>query len=124
MKEPEFAYCGLDCNKCPILIATASNDNLLREETAKAWSDLYSNILSDMGIGNLKPEDINCNGCRSTSCLFAASANCPIRKCCQEKGFITCASCNEYELCDYLKGFYSLTIHQPAKDNLDRIRMS
>ena len=123
MKEQDLAYCGLNCNKCPVLIATANNDDVLRQKTAKEWSDLYAEILSKVGIYDLKSEDINCRGCRSNLGLFVGCVNCLIRKCCLEKKIITCASCNEYESCDMLKGFYSFAVHQSAKDNLDKIRM-
>ena len=49
MKEQDLAYCGLNCNKCPVLIATANNDDMLRQKTAKEWSDLYAEILNKVG---------------------------------------------------------------------------
>lgn len=39
MKEL-IAYCGLDCEKCDARIATLNDDNVLREKTAKLWSEL------------------------------------------------------------------------------------
>ena len=33
-------YCGLYCNKCDVYIATITNDNELKEKTAKIWSKL------------------------------------------------------------------------------------
>ncbi|WP_369123349.1 hypothetical protein [Methanococcoides alaskense] len=49
-------------------------------------------------------------------------SNCPIRKCCKGKEFSTCASCDEYETCNMLKGFFSVPNHQNAESNLDKIR--
>ncbi len=123
MSETTLAYCGIDCEKCPVLIATSKNDDALRQKTAKEWSNLYGEILESFGINSLKPEDMNCCGCRSNHGLFIGCASCSIRKCSQDKGFTTCASCDEYESCDMLKGFYSFKIHQSAKENLDRMRM-
>jgi hypothetical protein len=123
MSEATLAYCGIDCEKCPVRIATSKDDDVLRQKTAKEWSNLYAKILESFGIHSLKPEDMNCCGCRSERGLFIGCASCSIRKCSQKKGFITCASCDEYESCDMLKGFYSFEIHQSAKENLDRIRM-
>ena len=39
-----IAYCGLDCEKCEARIATINNDNNLRKEVAKKWSEL-NNVL-------------------------------------------------------------------------------
>jgi len=123
MSETAIAYCGLNCDKCPVLIATSRDDDSLRQKTVEELFDLYGDILESFGIHSLKPEDINCRGCRSERGLFIGCASCSIRKCCQDKGFVTCADCDEYESCDTLKGFYSFKIHQTAKENLDRLRM-
>lgn len=122
MKETDLACCGLNCLKCPVFIATARNDDELRQKTAREWTDLYAEILKTVGIDRLKPEDMNCHGCRSESGHFLGCEKCPIRSCCQGKNLVTCAGCREYESCDMLKGFYSFEIHHPAKGNLDRIR--
>jgi|LAHU01.1.fsa_nt_gb hypothetical protein len=123
MSETAVAYCGINCDKCPVFIATFEDDESLRQKTAKEWSNLYGKILESFGIHSLKPEDINCYGCRSERGIFIGCASCSIRTCCQDKGLITCADCDEYDSCDMLKGFYSLEIHQNAKENLDRLRM-
>lgn len=122
MLESDIAYCGLNCHKCPIFIATATDDDALRQKTAREWADLYAEFLKLVGIESLKPEDMNCRGCRSESGHFFGCEKCPIRPCCQEKNIVTCAGCIEYESCDTLKGFYSFEVHHPAKHNLDKIR--
>lgn len=122
MEDSELAYCGLNCQTCPIFIATARDDDALRQETAREWANLYAGILKTFGIESLKLEDMNCHGCRNDSGRFFACEKCPIRPCCQEKSFVTCADCHEYESCDILKGFYSFDVHRPAKDKLDKIR--
>lgn len=122
MKESDLAYCGMICNKCPVFIAAATNDDALRQKTARDWTNRYAEILKTVGIESLKPEDINCHGCRSEHCHFFGCEKCAIKPCCLEKNLITCAGCQEYEFCDILKGFYSFDIHRPAKDRLDKIR--
>ena len=123
MKEVELAYCGLDCDKCPAFIATANDDDALRQKTAADWSRLYPEMLAQLGIMEcLKPGDINCRGCHSKTNHFVGCMKCAIRECSQGRSFKTCASCNEYETCDLLKAFYSMSPHQYAKDKLDRIR--
>lgn len=113
----KLGYCGLNCEGCPVLIATVNDDNALRQATAKAWSQLYAGFLKD----ELKTQDMNCSGCQSENeRLFVGCRDCPIRGCCGEKGFSSCALCAEYETCGMLIGFF--TQHQQAKDNLDRLR--
>ncbi len=116
-----LGFCGLNCEDCPVFIATANNDSGLRQKTAIEWSGLYAAQLSEyLGKNSLSPEDLNCTGCQSKSGLFIGCMNCPIRKCAKEKEFISCAICNEYKTCGMLNGFFS--IHQHAKEGLDRIR--
>lgn len=117
MNTPALGYCGLNCEECPVFIATADDDNILRQKTAKEWTKLYSRFLGK----ELQPEDMHCMGCRSEASLFIGCANCPIRNCSREKKFATCAECRKYETCETLNGFFSYH-HQTAKENLDRIR--
>ncbi len=119
MQRQNLGCCGLNCNDCPVFIATENDDDELRQKTAKEWYKLYAEYL---GKNGLKPEDMNCKGCQSESGLFIGCGNCPIRKCCREKKFNTCSSCNEYEKCEMLNGFFTVPSHQHAKDNLDRMR--
>ncbi|NJD78337.1 MAG: DUF3795 domain-containing protein [Candidatus Methanoperedens sp.] len=122
MKKQELAYCGLDCAECPVFIATATDDEELRQKTAKEWSKLYAAQLAEYaGKNELEPEDMNCEGCHSEGDHFIGCMYCPIRKCGQDKKITTCAGCNEYGICDMLNGFF--TLHQHAKENLDRMRM-
>ncbi len=52
-----IAFCGLDCEKCDAYLATVTNDNALREKTAKLWAE--------MNNAPITPEMINCMGCRA-----------------------------------------------------------
>ncbi len=84
-----IAKCGLTCSECPAYIATQKNDDALRAETAKKWSEMFK--------ADIKPTDINCDGCQSESPrLFSYCAVCEIRKCAREKKVETCADCPEY----------------------------
>ncbi len=113
-----LGYCGLNCEECPVFIATANNDNSLREKTAVEWSKLYANFLPKP----LEPSDMTCRGCHSKN-NFLGCTSCPIRKCSSEKSFGTCADCDKYDSCGMLNGFFSYG-HQKAKENLDRIHKS
>ena len=72
--EEMVAFCGLTCTECPTYQATQKNDDQARVKIAEEWSKQYQHTF--------KPEDINCDGCQSTSkrqvgyCMV-----CEIRKC-------------------------------------------
>jgi hypothetical protein len=96
-KEKIIAKCGLGCSECPAYIATQKNDDALRAETAKKWSEMFK--------ADIKPTDINCDGCQSESArLFSYCQTCDIRKCAREKKVETCAACPEYS-CAKLDAF-------------------
>ena len=89
-----LAYCGIDCGKCGAYIATQKDDDNLRAETAKKWSEEFKI--------EVKPQNINCDGCPSNSKrIFSYCSMCDIRKCARDKKLKTCASCPEYS-CDKL----------------------
>ncbi|MDE6273616.1 MAG: DUF3795 domain-containing protein [Clostridiales bacterium] len=87
-----IAYCGLDCEKCDARKATLDNDNALREEVARLWSELN-------GV-EITPEMINCEGCRldGVKTPFCDSL-CPIRQCALGKALETCGDCEGMNGC-------------------------
>jgi len=92
-----IAKCGLVCSECPAYIATQKNDDTLRAETAKKWSEMFK--------ADIKPSDINCDGCQSEGQrLFSYCQTCEIRKCAREKNLATCADCPDYS-CEKLDKF-------------------
>ena len=76
MKETSnlIACCGLDCSNCEGYIATQENNDNKRAEVAKKWSAMHG--------GDIKSEDINCNGCRPEGPKFTQCNVCEIHKCC------------------------------------------
>ncbi len=112
-----IAYCGLDCDTCPILLATLEQDKsrqqALRETIAKECTEHYNM--------NLRPEEINdCDGCKATTGrLFSGCLDCKIRKCAILKKVESCAFCSEY-ICKKLKVFLQ---NDPTVENrLEEIR--
>ena len=106
-----IACCGLNCSECEAYIATQTNDNDKRIEVAKNWSEQFKE--------DIKPEDINCNGCRSEGQKFSYCSTCEIRKCCIDKDVPNCAGCDIYA-CDKLESFFE---HAPeARTALDNLR--
>lgn len=94
-----IAYCGLDCSKCEAYLATVENSQEKRVETAQKWSKMYQH--------EMKPEQINCDGCKSDGTKFFHCNNCEIRQCCISKNVDHCAACDNY-ICDTLAGFIKL----------------
>ena len=90
-----IACCGLDCEACEARLATAADDDALRQRVVRFWSELN-------GVP-IAPEMINCTGCRieGVKTPFCGSI-CPIRQCGREKGFETCGECPEMETCGKL----------------------
>ena len=93
-----ISICGLLCNECGAFIATRNNSDEKRAEVAELWSQQYNQ--------NIKPEDINCDGCTlDGKRLFVHSKSCKIRKCGKEKAVKNCALCDEYA-CEKLGEFF------------------
>lgn len=87
-----IAYCGLDCEECDAYKATLNNDNVLRAEVAKLWSE-QNNV-------EITPEMINCEGCRVDGAKTPyCDSMCPIRQCALKKAYETCGNCAELEKC-------------------------
>ena len=107
-----IACCGLDCSKCQGYIATQADDDSKRTEVAKQWSAQYN--------ADIKPQQINCDGCKSQGRkFFYCEKVCEIRKCCMGKSLPNCAACEMYA-CDTLKGFIELA--PEAGKALDSLR--
>jgi hypothetical protein len=83
-----IAFCGLNCLECPAYIATQANDDKLRADCAKLWTDLFKHQIS--------PDQINCTGCKSEGKRFFFCRICGIKKCAAEKGHDTCAYCADF----------------------------
>lgn len=107
-----IAYCGINCTECPAYIATVNSDNAKREKTAKEWSKMFN--------ADIKPEDINCEGCLSDgNVLFSHCYECSIRKCARERKVKNCAYCFDFP-CQMLSEFFEQV--PEAKKNLENIR--
>ena len=50
-----IAFCGLTCTEYPAFIATQKDDDKERGKVAEVWSKEFNS--------EIKPEDINCDGC-------------------------------------------------------------
>ena len=105
-----IAYCGIDCESCDARIATMSNDDNLREETANKWRVMYNSP-------DITAASINCMGCRTEGIKIPHCHACEIRQCAQAKGYNTCGDCADINTC-HTVGF--VLQHVPgAKENLE-----
>ncbi len=50
-----IAFCGIVCTECPAFLATQKDDHNERMKVAELWSKEFK--------AEIKPEDINCDGC-------------------------------------------------------------
>ncbi|MGN0032375.1 MAG: DUF3795 domain-containing protein [Candidatus Limimorpha sp.] len=97
-----IACCGLNCEDCDARKATINNDDVLREKTAKLWSELNN-------CPEITPGQINCMGCRTQGVKTVYCGFCEIRNCVNNKGFNTCGECPEMGCC--------LKLEQITKNN-------
>ena len=112
--EKMIAFCGLVCTECPAFIATQKEDDEERKKVAEMWSKEFK--------VELKPEDINCDGCLADSeRLFSHTKVCEIRKCGLDRKVANCAHCDEYA-CEKLTAFFKMV--PQARSNLDEVRKS
>ncbi|MBN2154809.1 MAG: DUF3795 domain-containing protein [Candidatus Lokiarchaeota archaeon] len=104
--EENIVYCGLDCAKCPIYVATRNNDEDLRKKTAERW--------------NLDINELYCNMCNTEEGkLPFFCQKCTIRLCARERNFITCAECSYYPCEKLVEPFEKYPMQ---KQTLDAIR--
>jgi len=109
--EKMIAFCGTVCAECPAFLATKMDDDNERKKIAELWTKRYN--------ADIKPEDINCEGCLSEGKKFSYCNVCEIRKCGQEKGLKNCAYCADY-VCEKLDKFFEIA--PDGKTILDEIK--
>ncbi|MCK5115353.1 MAG: DUF3795 domain-containing protein [Candidatus Aegiribacteria sp.] len=107
--------CGIICNECPAFIAYRTDDQELREKTAKDWSKMYG--------AQIGASDINCVGCQATEGVqITHCAECDIRSCSQQTHHIAnCGLCSEYP-CERIEKFFEFV--PSCREVLDEINTS
>ena len=113
--------CGLNCSKCAVYIATQTDDDGKKEEIALEWAQKHG--------GHFTADQMNCDGCQAEGrapdwvpdMIFRLwmGYNCPLRKCCRDRGIQTCADCGDYG-CSQLQEFCK--DNPEMRSNLERLR--
>ena len=116
MSKLKLGSCGIDCNKCPIYIGTATGDQEVLDEYAAKSVEAF-------GVDFETYRNSRCLGCHQeeTNVYLPHCGVCNIRKCAVGNGYETCAECDEYTSCEMLQGVFDNAL-QPAKENLDLLR--
>jgi len=91
-KEEILTLCGYRCDLCQFY-----TKNIKSEKDKERVSQDFNRIFGYY----VKPEDVECVGCKNEGKHVAAS--CSVRRCALEKGVENCAHCSEF-ICDKLKG--------------------
>jgi hypothetical protein len=108
--EKHISCCGLNCATCNARIATLSNDDELRRETAEKWKVAYSNA-------ELTFEMINCTGCREEGVKFTHCNVCEIRKCADTMELRTCGKCYKMNTCSTID-----TVHKYVPEAVQNLK--
>lgn len=96
-----IAHCGLICSNCPTFLATKNNDDVARQKTAILYAEKYG--------FDLKPEDINCDGCLTVGGRqISFCQTCDIKQCCNSSRLENCALCDEQQ-CEKLIKFHQFS---------------
>lgn len=91
------SYCGINCYKCPVYMATNSNSLEKKKEIAEAWGKMYKRAFL--------PEEMTCYGCKSKT-HFLLCSKCDIVDCNKSRENEHCGECAIYP-CERIQKFES-----------------
>lgn len=100
-----MAYCGLDCSTCFGYTKTISEaaKGLRRTMRAEKMKQVWPTIPFLGDYDSFKKSLDALAGLRCRGCLEGGgNPFCKIRKCCLERGYRSCAQCDEVESCEKL----------------------
>ena len=105
----QIAYCGLDCGRCPVYLATVQGD---REKQAQLALEYSTEECA------YAPEDMVCMGCRTQRLSRKLCGACPIRSCAGGRDIVNCGYCSQYP-CETIEA--QLTADHKGRKALERI---
>lgn len=77
-------YCGHDCGRCLVRLADERGSACMRKQAQEFYRDTMNLTLTD--------DELHCSGGRSDAVMHLC-ADCPMRKCCRERGIGFCIDC-------------------------------
>ena len=83
----DLAYCGLNCNECPVYLVSISKNTAEQIRLANEYST---------NNGGFSKEDMYCLGCHSDTVSQKMCGDCEIRLCDAKKSYGSCAECEEF----------------------------
>jgi len=91
-----LAYCGINCDECISYKGTITGDITLLEKMNEEFGD-----------GKTDAIDFVCLGCKFSDLKLIATdcSRCLIRSCAKAKGKDFCATCDDFETCDFMKPY-------------------
>ena len=112
MNKQLIAYCGINCNECPVFIASQNDDYEIKVELAKE----FSNEKCTFG-----PEDISCVGCYEVDLENSKMCSaCKVKACVVDKEVENCGYCEEYA-CELIDSYFSKGSEE--RNRLDQMKM-
>lgn len=90
-----ISFCGINCEKCPVYVATIDGSLEKKQVVSREWGELYDRTFS--------VDEMICYGCKSDIRFFLCS-KCDIESCNRDKGIGACRSCATYP-CERIKAF-------------------
>jgi len=124
-----LAYCGFYCGDClgytGVIAAAATDFKLVLEkyQFKQTAQSIFPEQLKDYDhffeiLGFIT--GLKCPmTCRERP---NSSVACPVRQCCIEHGFVTCADCNDFEECEQLKSLMEGLHYEASLKNLKAIK--
>lgn len=88
-KKELAAHCGLYCGVCGVYMAHRDNNTKFKERLTAVF--------------NVPAEELACKGCLSQQ-VFSYCRTCPIKSCCEDKGFEGCYQCADFP-CQFIEDF-------------------
>jgi hypothetical protein len=87
MENKTIAYCGYDCKRCPVFLATQNNDLELLKQIV---------ITPGVSIQNQTVEEMGCFGCCDKKTVNYMCKGCPIRICASQKDIENSGWCDNF----------------------------
>jgi hypothetical protein len=100
--DPGKCYCGHDCTRCVVYVATITDDMDLRRQAQEFYQTMFG---YDVPL-----EKVHCMGGRA-SAVFYLCQSCPWRQCCKRRQLNACDECSDYP-CETLEQYQAKYVNK------------